>query len=111
MIKAQLVLTLTLCVGCFSAAHAQNYTPGKAVDRNFDSFARTFLDTHCIDCHGESDPEGALSLHELGPVDEVNAAVWKSVWAQVALGKCRRKTPARLRLPSGFSFQIGSFTS
>ena len=87
MIKARLVLALTLCVGSCSAVRAQTYTPGQTVDRDFDAFARTFLDTHCIDCHGESDPEGGLSLHELGPVDEVNAAIWKSVWAQVALGE------------------------
>ncbi len=87
MIKAQLVLALVLCVGSFSVVHAQTYTPGQLVDRDFDDFARVFLDTHCIDCHSETDPEGALSLHELGPVDEVNAAIWKSVWAQVALGE------------------------
>ena len=85
MIKAQLVLAF--CVGSFSVVHAQTYTPGQTVDRDFDHFARTFLDTHCIDCHSEADPEGALSLHDLGPIDEVNAAIWKSVWAQVALGE------------------------
>ena len=31
------------------------------------------------------DPEGNLSLHDLGPVDEVNAGIWKSIWAQVTL--------------------------
>ena len=38
-----------------------------------------------MDCHGDAEPEGNLSLHDLGPVDEVNAATWKSVWAQVTL--------------------------
>ena len=87
MIKVQLVLALTLCVGSFSVVHAQTYIPGQTVDRDFDAFARRFLDTHCIDCHSESDPEGALSLHDLGPVDEVNAAIWRSVWAQITLGE------------------------
>lgn len=87
MSKVQLVLALTLCVGSFSVAHAQTYTPGQAFGRDSDAFARSFLDNHCIDCHSESDPEGALSLNDLGPVDEVNAAIWKTVWAQVALGE------------------------
>ncbi len=29
--------------------------------------------------------EGNLSLNDLGPVDELNASVWRSVWAQVTL--------------------------
>lgn len=87
MIKAQLVLTLAFCVCSCSVLHAQSYTPGQTVERDFADFARAFLNTHCVDCHSESDPEGGLSLHELGPVDEINAAIWKSVWAQVALGE------------------------
>lgn len=87
MRKAQLVLALAMCASWFSVLRGQTYIPGQAVERDFDAFASTFLDTHCIDCHGQSDPEGELALHELGPVDEVNAAIWKSVWAQVTLGE------------------------
>jgi len=85
MSKTHYVLALTLCFGSFSVVHGQQNTPGQTVERDFDTFTRSFLDNHCVDCHGESDPEGALSLHDLGPVDEVNAAIWKSVWAQVSL--------------------------
>ena len=85
MSKVRLVLALTLCGGLLSVAHAETYTPGQGVNRDFDGFARTFLANHCMDCHSETDPEGNLSLHDLGPVDEVSAAIWKSVWAQVAL--------------------------
>jgi hypothetical protein len=67
------------------AAGGESYTPGQKVDLDFNGFARPFLQGHCVDCHGETEPEGDLSLHNLGPVDEVNAATWKSVWAQVAL--------------------------
>lgn len=52
---------------------------------DFGGFAQSFLANHCVDCHGDTDPEGNLSLHDLGPVDEVNAATWRSVWAQVSL--------------------------
>ena len=71
--------------GLLSAASAENYTPGQKVTKDYDSFAKSFLASHCVDCHGETDPEGGLSLHDLGPVDEVNASTWTSVWAQVTL--------------------------
>ena len=78
------VLIFLICA-LLPVANAQTYTPGQQVDQDFASFAQTFLETHCVDCHGDSDPEGGLSLHDLGPVDEVNSATWKSVWAQVTL--------------------------
>jgi len=80
-----MVWASALLWGLSSAANAETYTPGQKIDRDFGEFARPFLVRHCVDCHGETEPEGNLSLHDLGAVDEVNAAVWKSVWAQVAL--------------------------
>ncbi len=68
-----------------SVASGETYTPGQKINKDFDSYAKSFLAGHCVDCHGETEPEGNLSLHDLGPVDEVNAGTWKSVWAQVAL--------------------------
>ncbi len=68
-----------------STANGETYTPGQSINKNFDSLAKSFLQTHCVDCHGDSAPEGNLSLHDLGPVDEVNADTWRSVWAQVTL--------------------------
>lgn len=85
MSKLNVVWVLTLLWSLCSLAHGEAYTPGKKVNKSFKSFAEPFLATHCVDCHGDSDPEGNLSLTELGPVDEVNSAVWKSVWAQVSL--------------------------
>lgn len=64
---------------------SESYTPGKQIDKGFDDFAQPFFLAHCADCHGESEPEGQLSLASLGPVDEVNADIWRSVWAQVKL--------------------------
>ncbi|MDF1863063.1 MAG: DUF1588 domain-containing protein [Verrucomicrobiales bacterium] len=68
-----------------SAGAADTYTPGEPVHGTFDSLALGFLDKHCIECHDDVTTEGDLSLLDLGPVDETNAAIWKSVWAQVAL--------------------------
>lgn len=68
-----------------SVANAETYTPGQKVDEKFGEFAKSFLNDHCVDCHGDSDPEGDLSLSDLGPVDEINAGIWRSVWAQVTL--------------------------
>ncbi|MEM8668944.1 MAG: DUF1588 domain-containing protein [Planctomycetota bacterium] len=79
------VIVLAFAASCWTAANAETYTPGQRIDADFQKFAKGFLENHCLDCHGEFDPEAELSLHDLGPVDEVNAAIWKSVWAQVTL--------------------------
>lgn len=85
MSRAGVFWALMIVSGASSVANAETYTPGQRVDGDFNGFARPFLIRHCIDCHGETKPEGNLSLRDLGSVDEVNAAIWKSVWAQVAL--------------------------
>jgi multidrug efflux pump subunit AcrA (membrane-fusion protein) len=64
---------------------ADSFRPGEPVSGEFKDIAQGFLDRHCIECHDNESKKGDLSLLELGPVDETNAAVWKSVWAQVAL--------------------------
>jgi hypothetical protein len=68
-----------------SVASAETYTPGQKVNKSFGKFAKVFLSSHCVDCHGDTEPEGNLSLDKLGPVDEVNAGTWQAVWAQVTL--------------------------
>lgn len=85
MSRAGVFWALMIVSGASSVANAETYTPGQRVDGDFNGFARPFLIRHCIDCHGETKPEGNLSLSNLGSVDEVNAAIWKNVWAQVAL--------------------------
>lgn len=61
------------------------YTPGDPVKVAFEGLAKGFLEKHCVECHDDTTAEADLNLLDLGPVDETNAAVWKSVWAQVAL--------------------------
>lgn len=78
-------LAITLSFGLVSGANGETYTPGQKVNKKYNTFAKSFLASHCVDCHGETDPEGDLSLHDLGPVDEVNASTWAGVWAQVTL--------------------------
>lgn len=85
MIRLGIVRALPLALVISSVVSGETYTPGQRIDQTFDGFARPFLASHCVDCHGETKPAGELSLHNLGPVDEVNAATWKSVWAQVTL--------------------------
>ena len=81
----QLPLVLVLTFSLLSAASAETYTPGQPINKDFDGFAKSFIANNCLDCHGETEPEGNLSLHDLGPVDEVNSSTWTSVWAQVTL--------------------------
>ena len=64
---------------------AERYVPGEPVKLGFKDFASGFLDYHCLECHDEATEKGDLSLEDLGPVDETNAALWKSIWAQVSL--------------------------
>lgn len=85
MNKITRLLALMLSWSVLPVAIAETYTPGQKVNKNFAQFAQPFLANHCVACHDETEPEGNLSLHNLGPVDEVNAAIWQAVWAQVTL--------------------------
>lgn len=81
------VLGAFLHVPMLSAVPAEGgpYVPGGVVTGDFKNFAQVFLEKHCFDCHDDATAKGDLSLIELGPVDETNAALWKSIWAQVSL--------------------------
>ena len=79
------VLAIIVSWSLLSAASGQTHTPGQKVKKDFGRFAQPFLSSHCVECHGKTEPEGNLSLHDLGPVDEVNSGTWKAVWAQVTL--------------------------
>jgi len=80
------VLLGTLTATTASAqTSATTYTPGELVKQDFEGFAKPFLSNYCMDCHGDGATEGGLSLDDLGPVSEVNADTWKSIWAQVSL--------------------------
>ena len=70
-----------------AAAAADNYTPGEPIRGGFKDIAQGFLEHNCIECHDNDVKKGDLSLQDIGPVDETNAAIWKSMWAQVALGQ------------------------
>ncbi|GAB5402763.1 MAG: DUF1588 domain-containing protein [Aureliella sp.] len=93
-------------------ATTASYVPGQTQVPNFDEFAQAFLQEHCVDCHGDSSPEGDLSLSNLGTIDEVNAATWKSIWAQVALKEMPPSDAAqpgivdRLKLTDGIVDQL-----
>jgi len=63
----------------------KTYTPGQPEGLSFENFGSGFLDAYCLDCHDDATEKGNLSLENLGPIDEANAALWKSVWTQVAL--------------------------
>ncbi|SVA46581.1 uncharacterized protein METZ01_LOCUS99435, partial [marine metagenome] len=77
---------------------ADTYTPGKPVRGDFKTFARGFLENNCFDCHDADTTKGDLNLTELGQVDETNAAVWKSIWAQVALQEMPPKKKSQVEI-------------
>ena len=77
---------------------AETYTPGKPVSGDFNTFARGFLENNCFDCHDGDTTKGDLNLAELGPVDETNAAVWKSIWAQVTLREMPPKKKSKVEI-------------
>ncbi|MDG2126298.1 MAG: DUF1588 domain-containing protein [Verrucomicrobiales bacterium] len=95
-------LTLTLAVVAIAvpgtAAWGEgSYTPGEPVRGNFENLAEVFLGNHCYECHDDETAKGDLSLLDLGPVDETNAAIWKAVWAQVSL----QEMPPKKKDPPG----------
>ncbi len=81
----RLACVILLTCGLLQSASAEVYKPGRLSNKYYTTFAGAFLKQHCVECHGEKDPEGNLSLHDLGPVNEVNSATWRSIWAQVTL--------------------------
>ena len=85
---SKLVITSTLLAVALlgqTTQAADRYTPNEAIQQPFKGFAQGFLEQYCFDCHDDETTKGNLSLENLGPVDETNAAIWKSVWAQVTL--------------------------
>ena len=51
--------------------------------------ARSFLDAHCIRCHGEKKPKGDVSLHALpaNPMTPAEIETWKKVYEQIDSGQ------------------------
>lgn len=95
----RLILTLTvtaIAVLGTTLRAADTYTPGEPVRGKYKNFAEPFLDSHCFDCHDDDSKKGDLSLLKLGKVDEGNAAIWKSIWAQVALQEMPPKKKSRV---------------
>ncbi|MEJ6634239.1 MAG: DUF1588 domain-containing protein [Akkermansiaceae bacterium] len=68
-----------------SSQAAGTHVPGQIVPGSFDTIGLDFLEFHCFECHDDADAEADLNLMELGPPDETNTDLWKSIWAQVAL--------------------------
>jgi len=97
MNRLALVLAAFTLLGTVTQA-AQIYTPGKSVHGDFKNFARGFLENNCFDCHDDDTLKGNLNLVELGPVDETNAAVWKSIWAQVTLQEMPPKNKSQVEI-------------
>ena len=96
-------LTYTFTVSAFAllgttVQAADSYSPGEPVKGNFKEYAEVFLENHCYDCHDDEITKGNLNLLELGPVDETNAAVWKSVWAQVTLQEMPPKDKSKVKI-------------
>jgi hypothetical protein len=87
------------------------FVPGEIIRGDFKQFGELFLENHCFDCHDDETKEADLNLLDLGPVDEINAAVWKSVWAQVAMGEMPPRTNLSPRSRNASNSRIGWFRS
>ena len=53
------------------------------------TFVRSFLDTHCIRCHGEKKSKGDVTLHKLSTASKAatDLSVWKKVFEQLESGE------------------------
>jgi len=80
------------------------YEPGERIRGDFAEIGEVFLENHCFDCHDDETKEADLNLLELGPVDELNAAVWKSVWAQVAMGEMPPQNKSQPKITDRLKF-------
>ena len=77
--------TLTiLALALWMLSEAAAAEPGAAVKS-----VRLFLNAHCIDCHGQLDPEGKLSLHavSLDSKSPQDLETWKRVYEQLFNGQ------------------------
>ena len=83
--RGPLLFLLSLVLLTSTSSASETYLPGQLVPGDFETIGLDFLEFHCYDCHDDVNPKADLNLMDLGPVDETNAATWKSVWAQVAL--------------------------
>ncbi len=83
--KALVPAATSLALFASFAGAEETYTPGVPIPGTYENFAAEFLDQNCIDCHDDATTKGDLSLENLGPINETNAALWKSIWAQVSL--------------------------
>ena len=81
------------------AAQAQD-APAEPVDAgSLHAIAQDFLDMHCVACHGEKDPKGKFSLHDLieKDFDPADNKRWQNIVEMVDLGDMsppKRKQPA-----------------
>jgi len=87
-------------LGVSFALAGKVYVPGGKIPGDFEEVAVGFLESHCFDCHDDETSEAGLNLLDLGPVDQINAAVWKSVWAQIAMGEMPPKNKKKTRCDS-----------
>jgi len=87
MIERKFATTVAILVSALAgtATAEKAYVPGETVRGGYEDYAIPFLDAHCTQCHDDVKAKADLNLLDLGPVDETNAAIWKAVWAQVAL--------------------------
>ena len=84
-----------MCLAINTSA-AEVYSPGEHINKSFKSYGFDFIDNNCTGCHDDETPKGDLNLLDLGPVDENNIGLWKSIWAQVALGEMPPKKKKKL---------------
>jgi len=87
-----------------SSTATKGFTPGSLSNKTFKNYAQHFLETNCVDCHDDLTTEADLNLLELGPISEENAAVWKAVWAQVAIEEMPPKKKSKISIIERLEF-------
>ena len=83
---------LLVCCGLFEVATAQvasqEPTASNLADR-FDRDVAQFMSNHCLDCHGEDEPDAALNLAAFDSADSVveHFATWNLIKQRVEAGE------------------------
>ena len=86
---AAIVATASILLSWLPAGSADEPTPAQkiATDAVFQSAVVPFVEQYCLDCHGEYDPEGDVSFHDLRSAGQVldNRDQWERAFKMLRI--------------------------
>ena len=84
------IVSISQMLAAFTpAVSAQTSPDEQSLQRDFSKSVAPFIAEHCLDCHGENDPEAKLDLSPYRSLTDVRSAhpVWEMVMKRIAAGE------------------------